>query len=265
MIATFQGEVWIQISCVVVSVCSFRFDCGKRSQERTEGRRYKKMRIFASHVRAVWSEHWPDRRRCSLGRRGGTISLTGSCFLGLLLSGCAMQAPSPQGLPESTANVGPDLALPSQFYGCWEGKFESFDSVTPLSFAGHFVSRAIPVTYQFCYQPKPDGGAQLDLTKVEIDGKEGTITHFDNRVTAVDNQHLTGSLENHATMVSVSKFLWVLPVSSQQDIFAHEDLAMKAEDIVFVQGKQRVQINDEDIVDVTFHADFHRVPGVLGK
>jgi hypothetical protein len=176
-----------------------------------------------------------------------------------------MQAPSPQGLPESTANVGPDLALPSQFYGCWEGKFESFDSVTPLSFAGHFVSRAIPVTYQFCYQPKPDGGAQLDLTKVEIDGKEGTITHFDNRVTAVDNQHLTGSLENHATMVSVSKFLWVLPVSSQQDIFAHEDLAMKAEDIVFVQGKQRVQINDEDIVDVTFHADFHRVPGVLGK
>jgi len=176
-----------------------------------------------------------------------------------------MQAPFPQGLPESTANVGPDLALPSQFYGCWEGKFESFDSVKPLSFAGLFVSRAIPVTYQFCYQPKPAGGAQMDLTKVEIDGKEGTITRFDNHVTAVDNQHLTGSLENHATMVSISELFWVLPVSSRQDIFAQEDLTMKAEDVVLVQGKQLVQINGEDIVDVAFHADFHRVPGVLGK
>jgi hypothetical protein len=182
----------------------------------------------------------------------------------LFIGGCAMQAPSPQGLPESTVNVGPEVTVPAEFYGCWEGNFEGFDSVTPLSFAGHFVSRAMRITYQMCYQPKP-GGAQLDLTKVEIDGKEGTVTHFDNRATAVDYKRQTASLENHATVVSVGYLFWVFPVSEQQEIFAHEDLALKTNDIVFVQGKQRVQLNGENIAEMTFHADFHRVPGVLGK
>ena len=183
----------------------------------------------------------------------------------LFIGGCAMQAPSPQGLPESTVNVGPEVTVPAEFYGCWEGNFEGFDSVTPLSFAGHFVSRAMRITYQMCYQPKPGGGAQLDLTKVEIDGKEGTVTHFDNRATAVDYKRHTASLENHATVVSVGYLFWVFPVSEQQEIFAHEDLALKTNDIVFVQGKQRVQLNGENIAEMTFHADFHRVPGVLWK
>src|SRR5260370_1566599 len=121
------------------------------------------------------------------------------------------------------------------------------------------------ITYQRGDQPNPLGGAERDRTKFESNGKEGTVTHLDNRATAVDYKRHTASLENHATVVSVGYLFWVIPVPEQQEIFAHEDLALKTNDIVFVQGKQRVQLNGEDIAEMTFHADFHRVPGVLEK
>jgi hypothetical protein len=215
------------------------------------------LRCYFTHL----SRRFPTLHSTHLLRR---TPLLFSFLTLLFIGGCAYQVPMPQQTPESTANVA-DMTLPSPLYGCWEGTFDHLDSVTPLSFSGYFVSRGMTVTYQMCAQPKPGGGAQVDLTKVVIQGKEATVTHFYNRVTAHDEKRRTASLENHVTAVSVVRLLWIFPVSVPQDIFAQEDLVMKTDDVVFVQGKQRAQVNGQDIAEMTFHADFHRVPGVLGK
>ncbi len=167
---------------------------------------------------------------------------------------------SEQGVPPSTAVVIPETTLPGVFFGCWEGTLEGFDSVTPLSFAGHFVGKSLRTTYQFCYRPI-EGGGRLDLTKVEIEGKQATVTRFDNHVTAVDTERLTGHLKNHTVAESVVYVMWLFPVSAQQEIFAEEDIELKNPNVVAMRGKQLVRLNGNDLAEMTFHADFQRVPG----
>lgn len=179
----------------------------------------------------------------------------------LAASACGTQVGvGDQGLPTSSAVVVPDRPLPDVFFGCWEGTLERFDSVTPLSFAGRFVGESIRTTYQFCYRPI-EGGGRLDLTKVEIEGKQATITRFDNHVTAVDSERLSGHLKNHAVMESVVYVMWLFPVSAQQDIFAEQDIELKNPNVVAMRGKQLVRVNGQDIAEMTFHADFHKVAG----
>jgi hypothetical protein len=167
-------------------------------------------------------------------------------------------------LPVSSALVIAEKPLPEAAFGCWEGTIERFDSVTPLSFAGHFLGESIRTTYQLCYR-RIEGGGRLDLTKVEIEGKKATITHFDNHVTAVDGERLTGHLRNHAVLESVVYFMWLFPISAQQDIFADEDIEVKSKDVVAMRGKQLVRVNGTDVAEMTFHTDFHRVADVGGS
>ncbi len=150
--------------------------------------------------------------------------------------------------------------LPKAFDGCWEGTIEGFDSVTPLSFSGHFVSKGMKVTYQLCYRRTPNGG-HLDLTKIEIEGKPATVTRFDNYVTAVNEKQLTGHLKNHVVLEQKAYVFWIIPVSVQQEIFADEDLTLTREDLIAMRGDQLVKLNGSDIARMTFHADFHKVPG----
>lgn len=180
----------------------------------------------------------------------------------LACSACAtsMQATGEQKLPPSSALITPERPLPDLFFGCWEGTLQGFDSVTPLSFAGKFVSGSLRTTYQFCYR-RVEGGGRLDLVKVEIQGKQGTVTRFDNHVTALDTERLTAHLKNHAVIESVTYVMWVFPLSTQQDIFAEQDIELKNNDVIAMRGKQLVRLNGSDIAEMTFHADFNRVVG----
>jgi hypothetical protein len=177
------------------------------------------------------------------------------------IAGCGAQVGlGEQTLPQSSTVLIPEKPLPNALFGCWEGTIERFDSVTPLSFAGHFIGEGIRTTYQMCYRPI-EGGGRLDLTKVEIEGKKATITRFDNHVTAVDYERQSAHLRNHAVMESVVYVMWLFPVRAQQDIFADEDVQLKSHDVLAVSGKQLVRVNGVDVAEMTFHADFHRVSG----
>ena len=180
-----------------------------------------------------------------------------------LMAGCgsSLQGVGEQGVPRSTALATGDYVIPEAFFGCWEGTLERFDSVAPLSFAGHFISGAMHTTYQFCFRRRPDGSGQLDLTKVEIEGKQGTITRFDNHITAVDTKRLMAGLRNHTVMESVAYLFWIYRLHMQQEIVADEVLTMKNRDVIFVEGKQLVRVNGADVAIITFHTDFHRVDG----
>jgi hypothetical protein len=132
----------------------------------------------------------PSRRRLL------TFAADVTVVLFLLLGGCFSQVP--QQRPESIAAIGPEVEIPKEFYGCWQGTTTGqFDSVTPLSFTGKLISKSggAGTTYQFCVKPKANGtGAELKLTKVEIRGRVGTVTYFNNRVTAADAERKTAHL-----------------------------------------------------------------------
>ncbi len=179
-----------------------------------------------------------------------------------IIGGCgSVQGVGEQKVPQSTALVTGDYVIPEAFFGCWEGTLERFDSVTPLSFAGHFVSEAMHTTYQFCFRRRPDGTGRLDLTKVEIEGKQATITTFVNHVTGVDTGRLRARLRNHTVAESVGYLFWIFPMHAQQEIEADEVLTMKNRDLIFVEGQELIRVNGGDIAIVTFHTDFHRVEG----
>jgi hypothetical protein len=166
-----------------------------------------------------------------------------------------------QALPASTATISREYQLPAAFNGCWEGTIEGFDSVTPLSFAGRFVSEGLRTTYQLCYRPHEGGGGELTLTKLEIEGHKATVTRFDNRVTKVDLENQTGHLRNHVVLESVAYVFWLFPVTAHQEIFADEDIKVISPDALSMRGSERIRVGDQDIAEVTFHGDFHRVPG----
>jgi hypothetical protein len=166
-----------------------------------------------------------------------------------------------QVLPESTAAVSPDVYIPKAFFGCWEGGINGFDTVTPLSFSGHFVSGAMQTTYQFCLRRTSEGGAVMQLTRLEIAGQQATVKRFDSHITSTNPQGPGAHLRNHVVVESTANLFWLFPVSAQQDIFADEDIVLTPQDVIAMQGKQLVRMNGADIAEMTFHGDFHRVAG----
>jgi hypothetical protein len=198
-----------------------------------------------------------------LNRRRQPDFLFLTALIALLIQGCASTGPAPEEAMRKSAPavVAADhLAMPADFLGCWEGTIDGFDSIQPLSFSGHFVSKALRVVYKFCYRPESNGAYRLDLTKAEIDGKEATITYFENQVTSADVEHRTGHLRNHAIVVQKAYVFLIFPVRVQQDVFAEEDIVLKSHDVIGMTGEQLVQVNGSDIAKITFHADFNRVP-----
>lgn len=163
-------------------------------------------------------------------------------------------------MPESIALVGPQPKIPPEFFGCWRGTVETFDSVTSLSpqvSAGSI--RALSTTYEFCFTKKPDGTGELRLTDVEIGGRQGKVLQFDNRVISVDPEFHRASLKNHAAVESVMSVLWLFPVHVTQDIYADEQLQMVSHDVISVKGKQLVVIGGNMVASMTFHTNFNRV------
>jgi hypothetical protein len=112
-----------------------------------------------------------------------------------------------------------------------------------------------------CYRPNEGGGGQLTLAKLEIEGNQATVTRFDNRVTRVDIEKLTGHLRNHVVLESVAYVFWLFPITAHQEIFADEDITMVNPNLIAMRGHQRIRVSDQDIAEVTFHGDFHRVQG----
>ncbi len=163
--------------------------------------------------------------------------------------------------PESSAYVSPDVAIPEVFFGCWEGTINGFDSVTPLSFAGHFITGSMKTVYQFCLRPVEGGGAVMQLTKLEIEGHQATVKRFDNHITATYPERPGAHLRNHLLIESTAYLFYILPVKSEQDIFAEEDIVMTPQGVIAMQGKQLARMNGQDIAEITFHGDFYRVAG----
>jgi hypothetical protein len=85
------------------------------------------------------------------------------------------------------------------------------------------------------------------------------VTRFDNRVTKVDLENRTAHLRNHVTLESVAYVFWLFPVSAHQEIFADEDIKAVSPALISMKGSERIRVGDQDIAEVTFHGDFHRV------
>ncbi|HYL57534.1 MAG TPA: hypothetical protein VEU51_01585 [Candidatus Acidoferrales bacterium] len=160
----------------------------------------------------------------------------------------------------SSTPISADYDLPTVMYGCWQGSIDGFDSITPISWVGNLVSKAMKTTYTMCYRRRPQGGGVLSLANVEVGGKQATVVSFENHVTAVNVERRTGHLRNHVVFEQVGHLFFVIPISAQQDIYAEEDVVMQSEDLLAMTGQQLVRLNGKDIATMTFHGDFHRVP-----
>lgn len=192
-------------------------------------------------------------RKKSIGLFAGVLAM-------LINTGCSTTAPNPEAValkPNILDSI--DYDLPASFYGCWEGKIDSADSVTPLNWSGNHL-RVERNTYQLCYRRRPESGGELLLTKFEAGGNNLDVISFDNHVTAVDEGHRTARLRNHVLVEQGHNLLWVYPVYGREDIYADEDIAMKSDNLIVMSGKELIQVNGTDAAIVTFHADFHRVP-----
>jgi hypothetical protein len=186
-----------------------------------------------------------------------------------LLTNCAYQrASAPQIPPESTVILGPEPKIPKEFFGCWEGTLTEFDTAKSYMWTMSDESlraAAAQTTYQFCFNPRPDGTGQLDLKKVEVQGHEILITRFDNRVTMVDPEQYRGSIRNHVTGEAIVRLLWLFPLHIQNEIYADEDLQMKSPNVILVRGRQLVVMGGSVIGEMTFHTDFHRVAPAVAQ
>ena len=178
------------------------------------------------------------------------------------IAGCTMQlnATGPQYVPESDALAAPEPKIPQQWFGCWDGTFDQYDSATSfIAGASNSDLQAMKTKYQFCFYPGPGGTGRLDLAKAEIAGNQATVTHFENRVTEVDPKLNQGHLRNHFIVETGVNVMWLFPLRITQDIYAEEDFEMRSPDLAFVQGKQVIVIGEHIGAKMTFHADFHRV------
>lgn len=199
-----------------------------------------------------------------LDRFQRAAKLIAAAFAVIAFAGCGTMTGIGEEVPlSSSTHVSGEYDLPAAAYGCWEGTIEGFDSITPLNWVGHLISRGMKTTYQMCYRHVQTGGGALTLNKVEIAGKEGTIVSFENHVTAVDAKRGTFHLRNHGVLEQVGYILWLFPVRAQQDIYAEQDIGMKNKDLVAMTGEQLVRLNGRDIARMTYHADFHRVPDAV--
>ena len=189
------------------------------------------------------------------------VAVALSVAAAMLLATCSVQSiPGPKYVPESVTIVGPEPKIPKEFVGCWRGTVNEFDSVTPLSPAISSSSiKALSTTYEFCFTKRPDGTGELALTDLEIGGRKGTVTHFDNRAVSIDPEFFRASLRNHTTVESAGYFLLIFPIHMTQDIYAEEELQMISPNLVSVKGKQLVVIGGNMIASMTFHANFDRV------
>jgi hypothetical protein len=190
-----------------------------------------------------------------------TSLLAGVLAMLLVFAGCAATDPNPEAaaLKPNTLDA-IDYDLPAYIYGCWEGTIDAPDSATPLDSTGKHL-RGAPATYQFCYRPRPTRGGELVLTRFDLGSNYTTVVAFDNHVTAFDARLRTGRLRNHALVEQGISLLWLFPVYGREDIYADENIAMKSDNLIAMSGKELIQVNGTDAVIVTFHADFHRVPG----
>lgn len=199
-----------------------------------------------------------------LDRFRRAAKLIAAAFAVITFAGCGTMTGTGEEVPlSSSTRVSEEYDLPAVVYGCWEGTIEGFDTITPLNWMGHLISRGGKITWQMCYRHVQTGGGALTLNKVEIAGKEGTIVSFENHVTAVDAKRLTFHLRNHGVVEQVGYILWLFPVRGQQDIYAEEDIAMKNKDLFAMTGEQLLRLNGQDIARMTYHADFHRVPDAV--
>jgi hypothetical protein len=178
----------------------------------------------------------------------------------VLAAACSITAlPGPKYVPESTAVAGPEPRIPNEWFGCWKGTVDSFDTVTPLSPSVSANSiKTLSTTYTLCFTKRPDGSGQLELADVEIGGHKGTVTHFDNRFTSLGPTPDRASMRNHAIVESVLYVLWIFPIHVTQEIYADEDLQFVPPNVVSVRGKQLVVMGGNMIASMTFHANFNR-------
>ncbi len=204
------------------------------------------------------------RTRCLIGAPRST-SRALKAFLALisLLLGAACvtsyHETGEQQKVESSAYVSKDIAIPQGFFGCWEGTINGFDSVTPLSFDGHFIKGSMQTVYQFCLRRAEEGGAVMQLTKLEIEGRQATVKRFDNHITATYPERPGAHLRNYLVIASTVHLFWLFPVTLEQEIFAEEDIVLTPQDVIAMQGKQLARMGGQDIAEMTFHSDFHRV------
>jgi hypothetical protein len=67
-------------------------------------------------------------------------------------------------------------------------------------------------------------------------------------------------MQNHAVADSKVMLLWIFPMHVTQEIYAEEDLELKSPDLILIRGRQLLVMSGNVIAEMTFHADFHRVP-----
>jgi hypothetical protein len=179
-----------------------------------------------------------------------------------LLVRCTIQKiEGPLYVPQPVTEVPPNVEVPEEFFGCWRGTLTGYDTARSFSPAISDSSlKGVRTTYQFCYDKRPDGGGTLELTGVEIEGREAKITHFENHPTSVDVRNKRATMRSRVTMEST---FWVLiiPVHIAQDIYVQEALQLTSRDVIAVQATQWIVVGGNLIGEMTFHADFHRVPG----
>jgi hypothetical protein len=202
---------------------------------------------------------------CSIPRKamklsGSTSRLALAAGATLLLAACSIsQLPGPKYVPESTAVLGPEPTIPSEWFGCWRGTVDHFDTAT--SFSPSISSddlKALNTTYELCFTKNPDGSGRLDLKDLEIGGHKATVTHFDNRFASVGPGYYRASMRTHTTAVSAVYVLWIFPIHITQDVYSSEDLQMLSPDVVAVKGKQVIVVGGNMIASMTWHTDFHR-------
>jgi hypothetical protein len=189
-------------------------------------------------------------------------------FATVLLVKCSVErANAPEIPPESSFIVGAEPKVPKVFFGCWEGNLREFDTAKSYTFLSDEQIRtaAADTTYQLCFSPRPDGTGLLELTKAQVGGNEIVVTRFDNRITGGDPEHYRAHMQNHVVADSKVMLLWIFPVHVTQEIYAEEDLELKSPDLIFIRGRQLVVMSGKVIAEMTFHADFRRVPRAVAQ
>jgi hypothetical protein len=197
-------------------------------------------------------------------QRDATIQLApaGTAVMMVFAACSVTQLPGPKYVPQSTTIVGTEPRIPSEWFGCWRGTVEEFDSVTPISPSVNASDiKALSTTYDFCFSKRSDGTGKLDLTDVEIGRHKATVTHFDNHIASTGPDLHHASLHNHTTVESVVYVLWIFPIHMTDDIYAEEDLQMLSPDVIYVKGKELLVMGGNMVASTTFHTNFYRVGG----